>query len=627
MNYLSLIQLLGGVGMFLYGMNLLGASLERLAGAGLEQTLERLTNSRLKGVLLGTAVTAVIQSSTATGVMIIGFLNAGIMKLVQAVSVVMGANIGTTITAQILRLGDVSSDNILLSLLKPSSFSPICVAVGAALLLLAKRHRTKDKASILIGFGILFMGITLMESTMAPLKESAEFRSIFYMFENPLLGVLLGIVVTVLLQSSSASVGVLQALSSTGTITWAMAMPIVIGQNVGKCASLILASIGSKKRAKRAVCIDVMMNSISAVLFLVVLYAYQHFIGFSFWDAAVTRGNIADFHTLFNLLMCLGMFPFVNVLIRLSERLSRDNQPSRIEQELRMLDDMFLKTPSLALGQCKKAILSMGETVDENFALASELLKKYDDNKMELLQENERFLDRSETVLGDYLVKIGEHNPTPADNRLAAEILHTLGDLERIGDYCVNLAEAAEMNAAQNVSFSYTANRELEYMTRAVSNIINTTMDAYRSQDVNTAFRVEPMEQTIDILVETLKSKHIERLQKGVCTTKSGISFVELLTDMERISDHCSNIAVHLTQRLTPAESFDTHEHLRKMHESVSDEYQALCRYYESIYYEPVKNGTFDNISSLPSASEWKGPAFISGGEGGFAAASPAAGE
>lgn len=596
MNYLSLIQLLGGVGMFLYGMNLLGASLERLAGAGLEHTLERLTKNRLNGVALGTAVTAVIQSSTATGVMIIGFLNAGIMKLPQAVSVIMGANIGTTVTAQILRLGDIPADNIIMSLLKPSSFAPICVAVGAALLLLSKRHRTKDKASILIGFGVLFMGITLMENTMAPLKESAEFRSIFYMFENPLLGVLLGIGVTVLLQSSSASVGVLQALSSTGTITWAMAMPIIIGQNVGKCASLILAGIGSKKKAKRAVSIDVMMNSLSALIFLAAIYGYQYVVGFSFWNTAVTRGNIADFHTLFNLLTCLVMFPFVNVLISFSQRIIKDNQVSRIDEELRMLDDMFLKTPSLALGQCKKAILIMGETVEENFDIASKLLKDYDEKQMELLQENEHFLDRSETVLGDYLVKIAANTPAPADNLLATEILHTVGDLERIGDYCVNLAEAAEMNAAQSVSFSYTANRELEYMTAAVSSIIKTTMDAYRNQDKGMAFRVEPMEQTIDILVETLKSKHIERLQRGACTTQSGISFVELLTDMERISDHCSNIAVHLTQRLSPEENFDSHEHLRKMHESVSDEYQSLCRYYESIYYEPVKSGAFDVV-------------------------------
>ena len=365
MDLQSILTMLGGIGLFLYGMKLMGQSLERFAGAKMEKTLERLTSSRGKGVLLGAGVTAVIQSSSATIIMVIGFLNAGILKLVQAVPVIMGANIGTTVTAQILRLGDLDNENIILQLLKPASFAPICVVIGAFVMLIAKKNKSRDKAGIAVGLGILFIGMNMMESSFKPLASSPEFMQIFLVLTNPILGVLAGMGVTILLQSSSASVGVLQAMSATGAITFSMAAPIIIGQNIGKCVTVLLASIGTNKNSRRAVCIDITMSLLGAVIFLIAIYAFQGIIGFSFWDTPVNRGRIADFHTLFNLVTCLIMLPFVNGLITISKKVVKEKNVSKIDEELSMLDPIFVTTPSIALEQCRKVMFNMAATVME----------------------------------------------------------------------------------------------------------------------------------------------------------------------------------------------------------------------------------------------------------------------
>ena len=589
MTVTSVITLCGGIGLFLYGMKLLSSSLERIAGAGLEKTLEKLTSNRLKGVALGAIVTAAIQSSAATAIMEVGFVNAGIMKLVQAVPVILGANIGTTVTGQILRLGDISNDNIFLMLLKPSSFAPLCIAVGAAILLVSKKKRTKDFASILIGFGILFVGMTTMETTLAPLKDSEQFQRIFFLFKNPLLGVAVGALITAILQSSSASVGVLQAISSTGTVTFSMAAPIIMGQNIGKCVTVLIASIGTSKKAKRAVYIDLIVNMLGAAFFLIVVYGYQALVGFPFWDDVVNRGNIADFHSLFNIVTCVLVFPFTNQLIQFSRHLVKDGEASKIEEGLAALNDIFLNTPSVALEQCKKAILSMGETVQENFEIAVRLFEKYDEKKVQKLEENEKFLDRTESVMVDYLLKITAKDISITDSRLATEIMHSVSDFEKIGDYCGSLAEEAERHHEQSVAFSTDGKREFTYAVEAVRTIIGMTVQAYGEENAVIAARVEPLEETVDLMEETLKNKHIERLQNGTCSTKSGISFVEVLTAMDRIASHCANIALHLTQRLSSDGSFDAHAHLRNSHDGVPDEYKALCHYYESKYLEPVK--------------------------------------
>ncbi len=589
MDLISVLQLLGGVGLFLYGMSLLGASLERVAGASLEKTLEKLTNNRIKGVALGAVVTGVIQSSAATVVMVVGFVNAGIMKLAQAVPVIMGANIGTTVTGQILRLGDIGDGNILLTLLKPSSFAPVCIGVGAGIMLISKRRRTKDIASIIIGLGILFFGMTTMESTLSPLKESETFQSIFFLFKKPFLGILLGAVVTAVLQSSSAAVGVLQAISSTGRITFSIAAPIILGMNIGKCVTVLIASIGTNKQAKRAVSIDVIINLIGVALFTIVVYSFNAIIGFSFWDSFVNRSSIANFHTLFNVVTSLVLLPFSGLLIKLSSVIIKDREHSKIEEELALLDDIFIKTPSLALEQSRKVILSMGSAVKENFEKCVSMLENYDERLVAELDDNERFLDKSETMLVDYLVKITSQNLSDSDSRLATELMHTVGDFERIGDYCINILSVAEYNKSSGLTFSSEGREELSYIKSAVAAIIDMTVEACRTDDIVIAARVEPLEETIDIIEETLKEKHISRLQSGLCNTQSGISFVEILTNMERIADHCSNIAVHILQRMSRQGTFDAHEHLRNIHQGGTEEYKALCRYYESIYCDPIK--------------------------------------
>lgn len=586
MDLQSILTMLGGIGLFLYGMKLMGQSLERFAGAKMEKTLERLTSSRGKGVLLGAGVTAVIQSSSATIIMVIGFLNAGILKLVQAVPVIMGANIGTTVTAQILRLGDINNENLILQLLKPASFAPICVVIGAFVMLMAKKNKSKDKAGIAVGLGILFIGMSMMESSFKPLASSPEFMQIFLVLTNPVLGVLAGMGVTILLQSSSASVGVLQAMSATGAITFSMAAPIVIGQNIGKCVTVLLASIGTNKNSRRAVCIDITMSLLGAVIFLIAIYLYQGIIGFSFWDTPVNRGRIADFHTLFNLVTCLVMLPFVNGLISFSKKMVKDKNVSKIDEELSMLDPIFVTTPSVALEQCRKVMFNMAATVMESYKLASDCLFTFNPESCERVRENEDFLDKTEDVLGEYLIKITEQHLVGEDNRLATEFMHTVGDFERIGDHCMNLIEVAEYNDEQGLTFSKEAQREMEYLQRAVGEALNVTATAYQEEKESVCHKIAPLEDNVDYMVDVLKSNHIDRLKRGVCSNQGGISYAEVLNNMERISDHCMNISTHLHQRL---HNEDLDSHKSDVFDEGTDEYKAMKVYYEKQYIDPIR--------------------------------------
>ena len=590
MNLQALLSMLGGVGLFLYGMKLMGQSLERFAGAKMEKTLEKLTSNNAKGVLLGAGVTAVIQSSSATIIMVIGFLNAGIMRLLQAVPVIMGANIGTTVTAQILRLGDINNDNILLQMLKPVSFAPICVVIGAFAILLAKKSKTRDKAGIAVGLGILFIGMNMMENSFKPLASSEEFMNIFLVLTNPVLGILAGMAVTVLLQSSSASVGVLQAMSTTGGITFAMAAPIVIGQNIGKCVTVLLASIGTNKNSKRAVCIDVCMALFGAVIFLVIIYGYQAVVGFSFWDEPVNRGRIADFHTLFNLGTCLFMLPLVNFLISISEKVVKDKGSNKIEEELALLDPIFIKSPGVALGQCQKVMTTVSCAAIENYKLATDCyMDSFSDEKALRIRENEDFLDKSESALGDYLIKITEQSLSPEDNRLATEFMHTIGDFERIGDHCKNLLDVAEYNHENGVTFSENAQFELKCIGDAVDEILTMVSSSYIEEATSVANKVVALEDTIDEMVDILKAHRIQRLMGGYMSADAGISFVEILGNMERIADHCVNVATQVHQRLNNSVS-DPHESDTSF--TNLDEYKELMQLYGKKYINPVLERT-----------------------------------
>lgn len=592
MDILSILQLLGGIGLFLYGMNLMGSSLEKLAGSGLERILEKLTTSKRKGVGfikgwgLGAGVTAIIQSSAATTIMLIGFVNAGIMKLAQAIPVVMGANVGSTVTAQILRLGDLGSDNLILTLLKPSSFAPMLVGVGAFILLFTKKKKAKDVAGIMVGMGVLFYGMTTMESVFAPLKDSEAFQNAFTSFSNPFLGILIGLVITAIIQSSSASVGILQALSATGSVSYATAVPIIIGQNLGKCMTIILGSIGANKKAKRVSLSYLFFNIIGAVIFTAIIYGIYYTVGISFWNDTVNRGDIANVHFLFNFLTSVLLLPFSQQLGNLTGKILGDDDISKTDKELETLDDMLLNTPTIALEQCKHVIASMADAIYENYQIATGLIYNYDPSKQALLEENESFIDKCESALSAYIVKINSKRLSTDDRLVVSEILNSVSDFERMGDHCINIFYVAQDKNAQDIHFSPAGHKEVDTIITAVGNAMKTTFEAFKHDNAAAAIRIEPLAETIDKLKETIKAHHVERLQSGECGIEGGIALVDLVTSFERISSHCANISLHIVKRVGNDRDFDEmHGHAN---DSFSEEYKALYHYYESQYITPI---------------------------------------
>lgn len=592
MDILSVLQLLGGVGLFLYGMSLMGSSLEKLAGSGLERILEKLTTSKRKGVGyikgwgLGAGVTAIIQSSAATTIMLIGFVNAGIMKLGQAIPVVMGANVGSTITAQILRLGDLGSDNLILKLLKPSSFAPMLVGIGAFILLFTKKKKAKDIAGIMVGLGVLFYGMTTMESVFAPLKDSPTFQQAFTSFENPVLGILIGLVITAIIQSSSASVGILQALSATGSVSYATAVPIIIGQNLGKCMTIILGGIGANKKAKRVSLSYLLFNIFGAVLFTIVIYAIYYTVGISFWNNTVNRGDIANVHFLFNFLTSVILLPFSQKVGDFTGKLLGDDEVSKTDKELATLDEMLLNTPTIALEQCKHVICSMADAIYENYRIATDLIYNYDPSKQKILDENESFIDKCESALSSYIVKINSKRLSKDDRLVVSEILNSVSDFERMGDHCINIFYVAQDKNAQDIHFSPAGHQEVETIIQAVDNTMKTTFEAFKHDNAAAAIRIEPLAEIIDKLKEVIKAHHVERLQSGDCGIAGGIALVDLVTSFERISSHCANISLHIVKRVGNDRNFDEmHGHAN---DSFSEEYKALYHYYESQYIAPV---------------------------------------
>ena len=592
MDILSVLQLLGGVGLFLYGMSLMGSSLEKLAGSGLERILEKLTTSKRKGVGyikgwgLGVGVTAIIQSSAATTIMLIGFVNAGIMKLGQAIPVVMGANVGSTVTAQILRLGDLGSDNLILKLLKPSSFAPMLVGIGAFILLFTKKKKAKDIAGIMVGLGVLFYGMTTMESVFAPLKDSPTFQQAFTSFENPVLGILIGLVITAIIQSSSASVGILQALSATGSVSYATAVPIIIGQNLGKCMTIILGGIGANKKAKRVSLSYLLFNIFGAILFTIVIYAVYYTVGISFWNNTVNRGDIANVHFLFNFLTSIILLPFSQKVGDFTGKLLGDDEISKTDKELATLDEMLLNTPTIALEQCKHVICSMADAIYENYQIATNLIYNYDPSKQKILDENESFIDKCESALSSYIVKINSKRLSKDDRLVVSEILNSVSDFERMGDHCINIFYVAQDKNAQDIHFSPAGHQEVEMIIQAVDNTMKTTFEAFKHDNAAAAIRIEPLAEIIDKLKEVIKAHHVERLQSGDCGIEGGIALVDLVTSFERISSHCANISLHIVKRVGNDRNFDEmHGHAN---DSFSEEYKALYHYYESQYIAPV---------------------------------------
>ena len=580
-DVLSIVQMIGGLALFIYGMTTMGKGLERAAGSKLEKTLEKMTGNVFTALIMGMVVTMVIQSSSATTVMVVGFVNAGIMTLKQSVGVILGANIGTTVTAQILRLsGGDGSGNLFMDLLKPKNLAYIIVLVGVIIMMLAKKRRTRDIADIFTGFGILFIGMAVMEGAVAPLADLPQFADLFAAVSNPVLGVVVGAGVTAIIQSSSASVGILQALSTTGAITYSAAIPIILGQNIGTCITAFLSSLGGSKNARRTAMVHFYFNLIGSIAFLVAIYAVQYTVGFSFWENPIDKGGIANFHTLFNVTCTLLFLPFTGLLVKLA----RWSVPTGETQEdpLAKLEPRFLTTPALALDQAQRCIADMGEAAKSNFHLAVDPMFGGSAASEEIFREHEAFLDRAEVEIGRYLTTM--HNVRSVDQRRqSAEMMHSLSDFEKIGDYAQNIFDRADEFRQAGLSFSTTAMNELHAMTDAVSEVLDMTVEAYVTQSVSLARSVEPLEEVVDTMKEQLKSRHIERLGEGGCTMQTGIHFLDIVHDLEKISDHCSNIAIYTIQLVEGAEEFDTHAYAKAEFKS-GPQFESKLKFYQSKY-------------------------------------------
>jgi len=601
LDFFSILTLLGGVGLFLFGMNLMGASLKNLAGGSLEKVLEKLTTGKnqftgtIKGFSLGTAVTAIIQSSAATTIMLIGFVNAGIMKLGQAIPVVFGANIGSTATAQILRLGDLSETSFILKLLKPSSFAPILICIGAFIILFTSNNKKRDVASILVGLGILFLGMNTMEGVFAPLKESESFQNLFTSFNNPLLGILIGLVLTAIIQSSSASVGILQAISSTGVVTYGTAIPIIIGQNIGKCMTIILGGIGANKKAKRVSLSYLMFNIFGAVFFVVVIYGLQLFIDMPFMAKVVNRGNIANVHFMFNFITSLILLPFSNQVAKITGKIIKDEEESKIDKELATLDPRLIATPAIAISQARNVMFAMADCIRENFDIASKLISEYNEEEAAKLEENEDFIDKCESSLNNFLLKVTSQNNMSRAERLdVSELLNSLSDMERIGDHCENLLVVSRNIHEQKISFSDQGMKEIEMALKATANIIDMTLSAFKEDDLQAISRIEPLAQTISEITELIKDHHVIRLQVGECGIPGGFALVDILTSLDRIGSHCKNIGLHIAKKIRGTHMDEMHGHIYITGYKTSEEYKALYVYYSSMYEDPIAEN-FDN--------------------------------
>lgn len=582
-DLMNLVRLAGGLALFIYGMTTMGTGLEQAAGAKLEKTLEKMTGNIFKALIMGMIVTAVIQSSSATTVMVVGFVNAGIMTLKQSVGVILGANIGTTITGQILRLDSSGAmgESFFMQIVKPKNLAYLMVLIGIILMMTSKSKRRRNIADIMVGFGILFIGMATMEGAVAPLADLPQFSHLFATISNPILGVLIGAGVTAIIQSSSASVGILQALSTTGAITYSAAIPIILGQNIGTCVTAFLSSIGGTKNARRTAMIHFYFNMIGSIVFLIGIYSLEYTIGFSFWNDAIDKAGIANFHTLFNVIVTILFLPFTKLLVFLAEHTisAEDEKPDPLAK----LEPRLLATPSIALDQAQRCIADMGTAALSNYALAVDPMfnNKIHQNAV-LFLEQENFLDRAEVEIAKYLVQIRSDLPSGL-RRQHAEMLHSLSDFEKIGDYAQNIFDCVTMLRETQGSFSKHAQAELTIMCNAVSELLEKTVCGYLERSASIARQVEPIEEVVDMLKAILKDRHIERLNEGLCSIQTGLPFLEIVHDLEKIGDHASNIAIYTIQLVEGKNEFDTHD-FSKHEYKASPEFREAVEYFQKKY-------------------------------------------
>ncbi len=544
MDIFDVLTLIGGLCLFLFGMELMGKALERRAGSGLKSLLGKLTQNKLAGFATGLGVTSVIQSSSATTVMVVGFVNSGLMTLRQAINVIMGANVGTTVTSWILSLGGISSDNLFMQLLKPTSFTPILALIGTAIFMFGKSSKGKDTATILLGFATLMFGMDTMSDAVSGLRDIPAFQQLFILFKNPILGVLAGAILTATIQSSSASVGILQALSSTGQITFGAAIPIIMGQNIGTCITAILSSFGTNKNAKRASLVHLSFNIIGTIIGLILFTLISTIFNEAvspLLDGPANHINIAIAHSVFNVLCTAILLPSSGLLEKLALKLIPDTGKKEVIAEL---DERLLATPSLAIQRCNALVTEMAENAVNAFKNSLSLLKQFDAKKAEEIREDESRVDHLEDILGTYLVKLSAQQVSDNDSIQISKLLKAIGDFERISDHSVNVVESVEELHSKEIKFSGVASREMETLSGAVSEILDMASSAFINNDLTIARKVEPLEQVIDDLKAKMRDGHISRLQKGECSIEAGFVWTDLLTNLERTADHCSNLAV-----------------------------------------------------------------------------------
>ncbi|MBE6970723.1 MAG: Na/Pi cotransporter family protein [Ruminococcaceae bacterium] len=542
MDLFDILALVGGLSLFLFGMNQMGSALESRAGEGLKTLLSRLTTGRMAGFITGLAVTAVIQSSSATTVMVVGFVNSGLMTLRQAINVIMGANVGTTVTAWIFSLTGIEGDALWVQLLKPTSFTPILALIGIILQMAGKDSKKKDTGMILLGFAVLMFGMDAMSGAVEGLRDVPQFREILLMFNNPFLGVLAGALLTAIIQSSSASVGILQALASTGQVTYGAAIPIIMGQNIGTCITAMLSSVGTNRNARRAALVHLSFNVIGTTAWLIVFQIIKTLVEIPLLLSGIDQFGIAVVHSVFNILCTLLLLPLSGALEKLACRMIPEPAASA-EDKLEELDERLMATPALAVERCRNVTLAMAELSAKALVEAMKELTDHDEERVEKIMKAEKAADHYEDILGTYLVKLSAMQLNDRDNVESAELLHLIGDFERISDHAVNVLESAKELRDKGIEFSPAGRWELERMTAAVTEIVELAMRAFMTNDMEAAVQVEPLEEVVDTLKEQLRARHILRLQRGECSIEAGFIWSDLLTNLERVADHCSNIA------------------------------------------------------------------------------------
>ena len=586
MTIFDVFNVAGGLALFLYGMSIMGSGLEKLAGGKLEAILQRLTNSVWKGVLLGTVITALIQSSSGTTVIVVGLVNSGILTLPQAIGIIMGANIGTTVTGQLLSLSDITGSGWIFTLLKPSTFSPIVAFIGAVLFVFFKSPKKRNVGQICMGFGILFTGMFTIEAGVSGLKDSPLFVQLFSQLENPILGVLAGTLVTIAIQSSSASVGILQALSSTGVVTWGSAIPIILGQNIGTTSTSLLASIGTSTAARRSAMVHVYFNIIGTAVFLVAIYGLKAAGFFPFWNEVIDRSGIANFHTLFNVVVTLLFLPFTKVLAWLAEHTVPEKAQDSADLDMPVLDQRLISSPAVALQQAQGAVEKMARRAQRNFQLSFGQLRRWDPEVTTTITHREELLDKMEVSITNYLLQISDQELNEGESRQVSELLKFISEYERIGDYSINILQCAQRIHEEEITLSKNAWNELDQLEKCANKALTIAGDAFASEDADLAAQVEPLEETVDEMCDALRERHIGRLKQGDCSIEGGVVFLDVLTNTERISDHCSNIAARIVGM--SADDLDAHARKHVLLAGHDDEFNRRLDAARETYLAPL---------------------------------------